>query len=365
MQSYRPTPFLTWEWVSTWWDHFGADSRLFVLVVRNSNGQTIGIAPLRIALRRQWGIFPIRRIEFLGYQGSKVCADHLDFLTQVPYRDVITNFLLEEIMRRREDWDALELADLAEESLIPELLSQMCSDCHIKRMSGARQQCPYIELPDHWSSLLESLKKNHRSNVKRKREKLFKNFRVSFERDCLPQIVIPRMQILEGLHGSARNRKGEMGNFRLKEYSDFHRAVAKQMANAGFLYLAQLNCDEIPVAALYGFHLGGRLFGYQTGFSSSWAPHGVGAVLQAMVLEDAIEHLHAIEYDFLRGNEEYKYTWTSRERQTNTELVWGKSVRGRLAEGKFIALRHLSLVRSKIRGLRTLFSSAAKFNVSS
>jgi len=96
-----------------------------------------------------------------------------------------------------------------------------------------------------------------------------KDFQVSFESDCSPELVGSRMQVLERLHGSARNRKGESGNFHLKEYYDFHRAVAQRMANAGHLYLAELNCNETPVAALYGFYFCRRLFGYQTGFLSS------------------------------------------------------------------------------------------------
>jgi CelD/BcsL family acetyltransferase involved in cellulose biosynthesis len=350
MQSSRPVPFLTWEWVSTWWEHFGNNSRLFVVVVRDEHGLMVGIAPLRITRRRVFGMLPIRQVEFLGYGGSKVCVDHLDFLTQVQYREMVAKLLIEEILRRQSEWDVLELADLAEESLIPGLLSQIGGDYGIKPVSGVQQQCPYIKLPNSWNSLLASLKKNYRNNIRRKREKLLKDFQVTFERDCSPEHVLPRMHVLERLHGSARNRSGEKGNFHLKEYRDFHRAVAQRMAQAGFLYLAQLGCNEMPVAALYGFHLGERFFGYQTGFAASWAPQGVGAVLQAMVIEDAIEQMHATEYDFLRGNEDYKYTWTSQKRHTNTVLVWRTALRARLAKAKFIGYHSVSSVRSKLRG---------------
>jgi len=113
---------------------------------------TVGIAPFRIVCRRILGVVPIRQVEFLGYRGSKVCADHLDFLTQAQHREVITTLL-------KGEWDALELADLAEESLILRLLSQIRGDYRVRPISGTQQQCLYIKLPDGWSSLLGSLKK--------------------------------------------------------------------------------------------------------------------------------------------------------------------------------------------------------------
>ena len=37
--------FLSWEWLSEWWKHFGKGKELFVLAVRDSDG-ICGIAPL-------------------------------------------------------------------------------------------------------------------------------------------------------------------------------------------------------------------------------------------------------------------------------------------------------------------------------
>src|SRR5580658_3547746 len=67
MESSRPVPFLTWEWISTWWQHFGASSQLFVIVARDEASRVVGIAPLRLVLRKSFGMVPVRSLEFLGY----------------------------------------------------------------------------------------------------------------------------------------------------------------------------------------------------------------------------------------------------------------------------------------------------------
>jgi len=37
--------FLTWEWVSAWWRHYGQGNSLYVLAVRESGGRLVGLAP--------------------------------------------------------------------------------------------------------------------------------------------------------------------------------------------------------------------------------------------------------------------------------------------------------------------------------
>ena len=349
MESSRPVPFLTWEWISTWWQHFGANSRLFVIVARDGRSRVVGIAPLRLILRMAFGMVPVRSLEFLGYRGSVVCTDHLDFLAEPTHRTEICSRLFQEVIQRSDEWDTLVLADLAEDSPIPALFAGLQSGADNSSQSGPQGQCPYVNLPAQWEVLLNSIKAKYRNNIKRRRERLQESFQVTFDSRCTEDRAIPHMEIMERLHGLSRNRKGETGNFCIEPYRDFHRAVATRMAQSGLLYLARLDCDGSPVAALYGFYLGGRLFGYQTGFDAAWESKGVGAVLQARIFEDAIERLRATEYDFLRGTEPYKYTWTNQERRTSTMRYWSNTSVARIAKAEHGVRLRVSRLRSLLR----------------
>src|SRR5687767_8525561 len=50
-------PFLTWEWVSTWWSVYGRQARLCVLTARDDAGRLVGIAPLKLQRRRLLGVW--------------------------------------------------------------------------------------------------------------------------------------------------------------------------------------------------------------------------------------------------------------------------------------------------------------------
>ena len=74
-QSAADCPFLTWDWLQSWWTYLRGSSRLRVLTVRTGNELT-AIAPLRLS--RGLSVFP--QLEFLGtgHAGS----DYLDVIAR-------------------------------------------------------------------------------------------------------------------------------------------------------------------------------------------------------------------------------------------------------------------------------------------
>src|SRR5919199_5924872 len=53
--------FATWEFATTWWEHFGAGRRLVTVGCRDSGGELFAILPLYFWRRR-----PLRVVRFLG-----------------------------------------------------------------------------------------------------------------------------------------------------------------------------------------------------------------------------------------------------------------------------------------------------------
>jgi CelD/BcsL family acetyltransferase involved in cellulose biosynthesis len=72
--------------------------------------------------------------------------------------------------------------------------------------------------------------------------------------------------------------------------------------------------DDAPVAAMYGFEYNKVFYFYQSGFDSAYATHSVGLVMAGLAIKSAIER-GVREFDFLHGNETYKYLWASAERE--------------------------------------------------
>jgi CelD/BcsL family acetyltransferase involved in cellulose biosynthesis len=353
LESDRPAPFLSWEWISTWWKHFGSGSKLFVLVARSEGAEIVGIAPCRIVARKTLGILPVRSLELLGYRGSAICSDHLDFLLSPSDPARVCLALVEEIIAKREKWDRLEFGDMAQDSLVPDALAGLEDRYGLTVRKLSEDRCPYLTLPAKWEELLKSMKAKRRSFIKTKRERLAAKCRIEFVRETSPENVARQLDILERLHKLARERKGEEGNFVLRAYREFHRDVALRMAKAGYLYMARLECHGTPTAIVYGFIMNKRFFYYQTGFDPEWMKDGVGSILLAMVVEDAIEHFQAKEFDFLRGTEEYKYAWTSKENVLQSCFVWNSSPIAGLSSVEFSGRKKLSNLMSAWRQSRS------------
>src|SRR5215212_9485023 len=72
--SPKATPFQSWAWLYTWWEHFGEGSYgLRLVTVREGSGLLVGLLPLMLEQRLGFG-----RLQFIG---SGV-TDYLDILAK-------------------------------------------------------------------------------------------------------------------------------------------------------------------------------------------------------------------------------------------------------------------------------------------
>jgi CelD/BcsL family acetyltransferase involved in cellulose biosynthesis len=69
-----------------------------------------------------------------------------------------------------------------------------------------------------------------------------------------------------------------------------------------------MKLDGATVASLYCFSFGGVGYYYLGGFDPHLSRHSVGTLLTAHAMEQAILE-NCREFDFLRGQEPYKYRW--------------------------------------------------------
>ncbi|MGH9414665.1 MAG: GNAT family N-acetyltransferase [Terriglobales bacterium] len=347
----RPSPFLCWDWLHSWWQSFGAHSRLHVITVSTPAGVLAGAAPLHLVRRAIAGL-PLRSLEFLGYRGSRVCADHLDFPALPALREPACAALVAAIYEHTA-WDRLVLADLDSQSLLPALLRRS----RPTRRSGwfapagrrpapclvPAETCFYLSLPPSVPELWRQLGTRHPQfsrNLRRYQRRLERHHHVRFVAPVPPQEIPAAFAALVHLHGLARRRHGQAGNFACPPYRDFHQRVIAGWAHDARLYLARLDCDGQIAAVLYGYVLGGVLYFYQSGFDTRLQSEGVGKLLLARVLEDAIARLGLEEFDFLRGTESYKRLWTGQARQTATLRLWRPGVAATLDHAVYRLRRH-------------------------
>src|SRR5215212_7468811 len=132
--------FLTWQWQSLWWEHFGAqqDCKLHLLALRDEGGALVGIAPLFIAseplpppkvykegeLRPEGEGPPVRVVRIVG--GIDV-ADYLDVIAPTHRLPAVWASVLGYLAQRRDEWDAIDLHSLPEWSPSRDLFTRLAS----------------------------------------------------------------------------------------------------------------------------------------------------------------------------------------------------------------------------------------------
>jgi CelD/BcsL family acetyltransferase involved in cellulose biosynthesis len=134
--------------------------------------------------------------------------------------------------------------------------------------------------------------------------------------------------LLDGLFALHRARwvaRGERGVLDDPVIERFHREAAAALHARHLLRLIGLRIDGRLVAVLYGFVDHARFLFYLSGFTPELASLSPGRLVIAHAIERAVDE-GAIEFDFLRGRETYKYEWDAVDRPS---LVY----QARLEEG--------------------------------
>lgn len=129
------------------------------------------------------------------------------------------------------------------------------------------------------------------------------------------------MTALVSLHH--KRWRGASRAFLSDRYRVFHDRLTMSMLERRWLRLFTLEKGGTPVASLYCFAYGKRYSFYQGGRDPNYAGHRVGLVLMHKVIQEAINE-GAEVFDFLRGDEDYKYRWATTEVR-NVRLVYWKS----------------------------------------
>src|SRR5215813_1400936 len=211
----------------------------------------------------------------------------------------------------------LQLSQLRDES---SLASGLANHLEQRAWTVAKTKlnvCPYIDLRGHtWPSYLTTLGPNIRKNINRYLRNLPKHFDLRVDCVQAPAEVRRALDVAIELHKKRWDTTGLSEAFNSASVISFHREFVQLAAQRGWLRLLILWLDGTAAASLYGLRYGPTFYFYQSGFDPVYSKHSVGVATMGLAIKAAIEE-GASEYDFLHGNEEYKFHWTQKVRDLN------------------------------------------------
>jgi CelD/BcsL family acetyltransferase involved in cellulose biosynthesis len=278
--------FKTWEWLSSWWDHFGLGRQLMVTAVR-CNGRLIGILPMY-----WWRTRPLRVLRFLGHP----VGDELGPICAPADRPLVARALSRLLEESR--WDLL-------------LAEQVPADEQWSRVLGGRvltsEGNPVLRFgAEGWQGFMRERSANFREQVRRRPRKLAREHHVRYRLVDGQEDLPAELDTLFRLH---RARWADTPST-LLTHERFHRSVAELAAQHKWLRLWVLDIEGQPAAAVYGFRFAGVESYYQAGRDPRWDHYHIGFVLLAHAIRQAAQDSMA-EYRLLRGGEQYKYRFAT------------------------------------------------------
>ena len=283
------TLFTTPRWQKAWWDEFGNGSEMMLLSFETGDGVQ-GIAPL------------VLRDRVISFMGSQDLFDYSDFVISQGSEAYFFPCLLDHLAD--EQWDALELVSIHQDSSTLKYLPGLAKERGFSVDVREEGVSPVLNLPASWEDYVQALPKKARHELKRKFRRVdsaeghFESYLASD-----PDKLENDLQDFFTLMRFAREPKHR---FLTNSREQFFRTVSRAMSEIGVLKLFFMGYNSERVAGVMCFDDGPTRFMYNSGFHPDYSYYSVGLILKALCIKDAIESGKA-RFDFLRGDERYKY----------------------------------------------------------
>jgi len=317
-----PYPFFRHEWARTWWECFGGDRELRIILVKDGR-DLIGLAPLMLSQGSIYGM-RMRRLEFLANIHTRVCGFVVSRRPQETHRALWT------LLAQQHDWDVVQLRDLPEESGALAQLPGLAGADGCPSGRWPSHQCPYVPLVGGWDVYVRGLRPKHRANLRNRFKRLGRIGAVERE------LVSPADQraLDDALRIEAQGWKGRKGTAirNQPEAERFYRRLAEEASARGWLRLHFLRVGGRRIAFQYDLEYGDRIYVLKLGHDPEFAPYSPQNLLCALVLEDAFARGLG-SYEFLGSREPWKLEWAREARPLDWLFVFRNHPRGRLLHG--------------------------------
>jgi CelD/BcsL family acetyltransferase involved in cellulose biosynthesis len=267
-----------------------------VLVSAMEEDRLIGIAPLFLADHDgQRALILVGSIEISDYLDLIVRPDdHVRFLAG------LLEFLASSVT---DDWSALDWYNLPDSSPTLAALKAEAEKRGWNHHEEIYRPTPRITLNGSFDEYLSRLEKKQRHEIRRKMRRAAeseKNVRIH---------VIDSTSDIESEMNAFFDLMVQDPNKEEFLHPEMREQMTVTIRNAferGYLWLAFLEVNGSKAAASLNFDYKNKLWGYNSGVGREHMELSPGWVLLAHVIQWCTEHGRT-EFDFMRGDEEYKY----------------------------------------------------------
>ncbi len=301
-QNAYPTVFQTFEWLTAWWEAFGADHSLYVLAIEHG-ARVIGLAPLMLTESSRFGK---RRkvIEFIGAPQ----ADYGDFIG--PDNELIAEETLAYLRNNRRDWTEISLSEVSDRSITVNLLKN----------NLAAESTPFlVRESETCHSFVFEGNDSEREDFSPKRSKRLRRSINWFTRKGpleLEEIRDPeklKKVLPDFFHNHVVRWKDTFrpSMFLEADHRVFYETLVNKLSPRGRISFFVLRFEGQPIAYEFNFLYRNRSGHYTIAHDRLYHDRSVGRIINHKIRDYYVKG-GVEELDFSRGAHEYKNTLSNR-----------------------------------------------------
>ncbi len=309
------TIYLTPEWITARWKHFGSDSRLNVVAVRR-DGNLIGLFPLKKTLYSQWWL----KFEALETIGAVNC-NHVGLFKNADCTEVMKVFFeyIHEEISSKNTITKFELVpeDCAFHRLLRPVLQNFSGrlDTDETRMSIA----PYISLSSGWHEYFQSLTPSRRRRIRKILSRSKKGPATNYRQFNQENLDTGLSKLFE-IHQKRWQAVNIKSQFSYSQFREFYRDIASAFLKNGWLHFSCITVNGEIGSAIFAFIFNGKFYAVTAGRDPEYADLNLGHLHCYYLIQDGFSR-NLKEFDFLQGDEPYKFYWTRHSRKYNRLLL--------------------------------------------
>jgi CelD/BcsL family acetyltransferase involved in cellulose biosynthesis len=300
-KSASHVPFLTFDYLKTWWETRGGgewpeDSKL-ILIAAFVGEALVGVAPL----------FQAKNIlgkPALMFVGAIEVSDFLDFIVEPknlqPFISGLIDFLLNETLPH---WDLLDLHNILGDSPTLKVLEEEGLKRGWDHKQIHLQPAPYIPLPGDFEAYLAGIDKKQRHEIRRKLRNVEQDL---VEGDLYFTEDIEKLEADLDAFLDMMAQDPNKREFLTDPMRQHIHKTARIAFDLGWLQMAFFTLDGNKAAANMSFNYNDRLWLYNSGWDWEYRDYSPGWILVAYLIQWA-NKTGIKEFDFMRGDEPYKY----------------------------------------------------------
>jgi CelD/BcsL family acetyltransferase involved in cellulose biosynthesis len=324
--------FLKYEWLNSWIRTYGKENDQFIILIKEGE-EIVSIAPLIIMTYKELG-FNIRVLQFIGSSSS----DYLDFIILKDHEECIT-MTFDFIQAHYNEWDFCELHHISDYSPNFTIFEKVYKLQKMPFSFYKESVIPYVPLDTSMEVFLKSRKTGLRYDLKKGESELNKIGKVEFTKIDNQQEAISELPyFLELLIKREKHTERPTSLEQSKRMHDFFKLSIENEDFWKNINFCKLSIDKKVIAYHFGFEYNKKMCWYKPTFNLEFIKFSPGKLLIKRAFEYALLN-NFKEFDFLLGDEPYKYQWANCERNSYCITLSNKSLKSKFTNMWYLKIK--------------------------